>query len=98
MSGCLVYEIRHLKKFSFLVSNMAEFEIEVMKYLKNIVNKLILLGDKVKAMETHTVELGRGCSRAFEMCKVVINELTEHQQQLNDTIDEHTGTMTTWIV
>ena len=77
---------------------MVEFEKEVMKYLKNIVNKLIRLGDKVQAMETKTVELGRGCSRAFEMCKVVINELTEHQQQLNDTIDEHTGTMTTWIV
>ena len=77
---------------------MAEFEKEVMKYLRNITRKLISLDEKMKAMESKTQQLGAGCARAFEMCRVVISSLAENQQDLADEFSEYSGVIqeSTW--
>jgi predicted nucleic acid-binding Zn-ribbon protein len=73
--------------------------MEVMRYLKNMTQKLINLSERLKKVETKTQELGMGCGRAFEMCKEVITEMSEHQKNLNESLDEHAGIITdsTWM-
>ena len=72
----------------------SNFKLQVLQSLKNITDKLISLNTRVQNLETKTQEFGLGCSRAFTMCKHVINELSEHQKSIHDALDEYGGCIT----
>ena len=87
------------------ISEHEQHHREVMCYLKNLVNKVIRLSDRLTNMEDNlkevtskTQELGKGCARAFQMCKEVICKMSENQECMNDTLEEASGVIceSTW--
>ena len=59
-------------------------EKEILKYLKNIVNKIIRLEKKV-------VMLGRANSDAYQRVEQVVRCLTENQSEVYDTLCDSAG-------
>ena len=70
------------------MSNAQSIELE---YLKKIFAKLISVEDRLREMEKKTLQLGLACERAFQMTKHCIQELSEHQKDLNENLNEYGG-------
>ena len=75
-----------------------EKHTEIMKYLKNLTNKLIKISERLDKIEEgldtvtkKTIQLGTACGRAFEMTKTVVQELSEHQKDLSEDLGEYGG-------
>ena len=64
---------------------------EVMKYLRNITQKLIRLDEKIVRMEQNMKSLGRCNSEAFKMCRTCIQTLAENQEEVSDQLAESAG-------
>ena len=68
-------------------------QTEIMKYLRNITQKLIRLDEKLVKMEQNMKSLGRCNSEAFEMCKTCIQTLASNQEEVSDQLAESAGTI-----
>jgi hypothetical protein len=60
---------------------MTEFETKILTRLLK----------RMDTLEAKVIELGRGASRAFEMCKEVIETLARHQKEMTENLDEYGG-------
>ena len=78
---------------------MLEEETVELKYLKKIFSKLMSIEERLREMEKKTLQLGMSCERAFQMTKPCVQELSEHQKELNDNLDTYGGVITsaTWM-
>ena len=68
----------------------SEFQKEVLQYLKTISIQLATLNKRVELVEKKTQELGRGCARAFEMCRIVIGNISDNLDEYGGVISEST--------
>ena len=70
----------------------------VVRYLKNITQKLILVTEKLEALENKVVILGRANSEAYGRTKKVISELAENQKCVEMDLADAAGTIreATW--
>jgi len=66
-------------------------DTEILKYLKNIANKLIRLDIKFKQLEAKIMSLGKCNSEAFKMCKITITALAENQEEVYNELMESAG-------
>ena len=73
---------------------------EVLKYLKNIVNKLIHLDKKIdtlhirmNSLELTTMNLGKACGTAFSQTKDVIEHLGGLQEKAREELGEYSGVL-----
>jgi hypothetical protein len=64
---------------------------EILKYLKNIVNKLVRLDDRMSVIEKKMLLLGRANSEAYQRVEQVVRCLTENQGEVYDTLCESAG-------
>ena len=68
-----------------------ESQKEVVKYLKNIVNKIIRIDDRLNIIEKKMIMLGRANSDAYQRVEQVVKCLTENQSEVYDTLCESSG-------
>ena len=64
---------------------------EIMKYLRNITQKMIRLDQRLVDMEQNMKSLGRCNSEAFKMCKACIQTLASNQEEVHDQLMESAG-------
>ena len=71
---------------------------EIMKYLRNVVNKLGFLSKRMNELEGVMFSLGRATGTAFQQTKFVINELAMNQEEVQDEISCAVGNIreSTW--
>ena len=72
---------------------MSEPHPEIMKYLKNIMNKIIRLNKKIENLEQNMISLGKCNSEAFKQCKICINTLAQNQEEVFDEFQTAAGTI-----
>ena len=88
-------------------------EKEVLKYLKNIVNKLINLNARIHQLEQKQVEMEkivcsgfayinkgmRANNEAWQQTKTIMSELANVQEETRDDLADYGGTIqeSTWI-
>ena len=70
----------------------------VVRYLKNITQKLILITEKLETLENKVMMLGRANSEADDRTKKVISELAENQKCVEMDLADAAGTIreATW--
>ena len=66
----------------------------ILLYVKKILARVMKIELRLETIERKTHELGTACARAFEMCKVVVQELSEKQDEMTENLDEYGGKIT----
>ena len=71
---------------------------EIMKYLRNIVNKLGFLTRRLDQLETIVMALGQATGTAFHQTKFCINELAANQTEVQEELADAVGNIreSTW--
>ena len=59
---------------------------EIMKYLRNLVNKMGFLSKRLTELEGVMFSLGRATGTAFQQTKFCISELAANQEDVQDEI------------
>ena len=65
----------------------------VIRYLKNITQKLIRLDEKVSTLEKKVMMLGAANSQAYGQTKEVISELAQNQKAIEMDLSDAMGTI-----
>ena len=71
---------------------------EIMKYLRNIVNKLGFLMRRLNELEKTVMALGHATGTAFQQTKFCINELAANQTEVQEELADAVGNVreSTW--
>ena len=56
--------------------------------LKDILEKLVNILQRLVELERKVIMLGQSCSRAFDQTKEVVNALAENQSEMGESIGE----------
>jgi hypothetical protein len=64
---------------------------EILTYLKNIVNKLVRIDERLNTIEKKMLLLGRANSDAYQRVEQVVKCLAENQGEVYSTLCESAG-------
>lgn len=82
-----------VEKFQTILTKIEHSISQIDRRLITIEGKVNFVEDVVRKLPIKMMQLGKGCQKAFEQTKEVINALKEHQENIGEALDTATGTL-----